>query len=119
MTYHRVAVPVLPKGTGTSDIAHSFTNIALEPDSQMRPVFLETPQGPTVIPFGRPYSGGFTHGYSGHSPSNLQTSILAFLERASGNPVSDATAELVRAAGYGATQNEPLVIPRGLLGLGT
>jgi hypothetical protein len=117
-TYYCVAVPVLPEGAEAAGIVRSFANIVVEPDSQMRPVLLDTSAGPTVMPFGRPFSGGFTHGYSGHGPSNLQTSIIAFLERAGGRPVPDPTAELVRAAVHGAAQDEPLVIPRGLLALG-
>jgi hypothetical protein len=112
-----VGVPVLRTRGDLTGPVRSFTSIVVEPDAQTRPVLLATPEGPTVMPFGRPFAGSFTHGYNGSGPGNLEDAILGFLGKLHGQELPQTTTALVRSAVVNAAQDQPLEIPRSLLGI--
>lgn len=109
------AVPVLRNPSDLWNPARAFTSIVVEPMTQDGPVYLDTPLGPTLMPFADPHPGGFTHGYSGSGPRNLRTAIEGFLEYVMGAPLSGESKELIGAAIHAADQNGPLVLPRNLV----
>ncbi|WP_146248746.1 hypothetical protein [Curtobacterium sp. MCLR17_044] len=109
------AIPVLRTPSDLQDPARSFTSIVVEPMTQEGPVYLDTPLGPTLMPFASSHPGPFTHGYSGSGPRNLRTAIEGFLEHVAGAPLSEESEELIGAAVHAADQAGPLVLPRDLI----
>lgn len=109
------AVPVLRTPSDLQDPARAFTSIVVEPMTQEGPIYLDTPLGPTLMPFASPHPGPFTHGYSGSGPRNLRTAIEGFLEHVVGEPLSGESEELIGAAVHAADQAGPLVLPRDLI----
>lgn len=112
---YSVAVPVLRETDPVDERLRQFTSLVVEPNAQDRPVLLDTPVGPTVMPFGQPEPGGFTHGYGGAGPSNLSSAIQQFVGRIRGQELPEATRNVISSIVQGTPQDKALVLSSDLL----
>lgn len=112
---YTAAVPVLRESDPVHERLRQFTSLVVEPNAQDRPVLLDAPVGPTVMPFGQPETGGFTHGYGGTGPSNLSSAIQRFVERIRGHELPEATRSVISSIVQGTPQNKPLILSSDLL----
>lgn len=77
-------------------------------------MYLDTPLGPTLMPFVYPPPDAFTQGHSGVGPGDLRNTIEGFLEQVAETPLPNEARAVIGAAIYDADQGGPLVLPRSL-----
>ena len=110
-----VVVPIAHLTDRPLDHLKEFDELIVESDTQDGPIMLSIDGKLHLMPFGTAHPGGFTHGYWGNGPSNLSAAITAFLEWASGSPMTPAGSDRIRGIVVGADQDRQLRISRGQL----
>lgn len=110
-----VVVPVARLTDRPLDHLKEFDELIVEADTQDGPIMLSIDGKMHLMPFGTAHPSGFTHGYWGHGPSNLSAAITAFLEWASGSPMTATGSDRIRGIVAGADQDRQLRISRGQL----
>lgn len=108
-----VVVPVtMHHKTSRYDHLKNFDYIAIPPYLQDGPIFIVVEDTLHLMPFAEGNPGGFTHGYRGTGPQNLQKALTGFLQWSQDAQMTDEGKERIASLIANADQHSALQITR-------